>query len=191
MKMISDLDELKTWSNASSSDLGMPFELVAYQSFPILIAASYSVLFDESTVRAFCNWSRNHLNEQVAAFFVEEDAHAFFMDAGYYGGLVFTGRDDPSEVHHALFEDQNGSPVLSVYEASNRMFVVPKSGTWMSIGERSADIALLCFSSEEDRIAFFAGEENISTFESLADGARHAVSFMRYPWSSEVVNFAR
>jgi len=186
VKMISDLSELQFWIGVSAHDPALPFEIIAHRKFSVLVAASYSVLFDEGIVRACCNWSRSHLDEQVAAFFVEQDTRRFFEDAGYYGGVVFNGEDNHSDVHQVLFKDQNGSPLLSIYEASQRMFLLPEDASWMLIGDRGADVALLCFSSEDERSDFLGEDHTIRTFGSLAEGARHSRSFMQYPWSPEV-----
>jgi hypothetical protein len=182
MRMISDLREIGFWTSLSGNDARAPFEVIARSRYSRLVAGSYSILFDARLLGACCAWSKR-CDEEVGAFFAEENPQSFFDEAGYYCGLVFDGNDDPVAVGRKLVEDRNGSPVLSVYEASQRMFVMPQGAEWMFIGDRDADLALLCFGSESRRLEFFSDSEAPTTFESLADGVRHARSFMNYTWA--------
>lgn len=180
MHLIESLREIRWWMSLSADDPSIPIEHVPRSTYPCLVAAGFSSMFNREVLSACCEWSKAQGDERIGAFFTKPDPSDFFSDAGFYGGFSFSGQDDPVLVEKSLFQDRNGSGLLSVYEASHRAFILPETAAWMLVGDRDADLALYCFRSERDQVAFLRTGDQIETFETLADAARYAKSFMNY-----------
>lgn len=179
MQKIRDIEEAKRWVELSGDDVTMPFEAMVDSEFKFLSFSDYSAIFLRGTIRAACHWSRQHDMLPFAMFFTIPSPLEYFDEAGFYGGLTANGDDDPAEIAQFLNDNNRWNGVFSVYDASHRFFVLPSNRSWKLVGDRDADLAIFSFATAEQRKAFVE-DAGVVMFESAADAAVHAKSFMEY-----------
>ena len=187
MHLITDHTVFDEWERLSGNVSSEPFESVALRSFPSLIAAGYSALFDTDVLTACCRWSRLNDNQPIVVMFLSPDPHEYRRLTGNYGGIVFSGKDDVHAISSELFANKEENATCSIYDTSERMFIFPRSRDWMLIGEHGADLALLGFKTHADAEDFSDLGGGIVTFASLKDGADYAKSF-NYDVRPELLN---
>jgi hypothetical protein len=140
-------------------------------------------LFVPDVLKAVCKWSGQNDQQTFAMFFTIPDPIDYFHEAGFYG-FEATGTDDAVAIEEALTHGNRRKAFLSIYDTSHRFIVLPESRAWMFIGDRDADLAIFGFSSIEQRQAFVS-DSGIVMFDSVADAAHHAQSFMSYTLDME------
>jgi hypothetical protein len=185
MLPIKDLSELKRWVELSTDDVSLPFETSLGASLKYLAFVDYAALFTPEVMKAVGHWSRQNGLRRFAMFFTIPDPLQYFDKSGFYG-LTATGDDEASEVEEFLTDGNRWKGFFSVYDASHRFIVIPEGRSWMFIGDRDADLAILGFKTEEERQRFVDGAA-IVMFDSLTDAAAHAKSFMSYTLDTAVL----
>lgn len=179
MDLMKNALEVAFWNSIVGDNQDEPFESVISRRFKIITGAGYSTMFHLSTISAVCGWSSQNGFCPVALYFTIPNPSDYFEQAGFFGGIVVSGRDDPIEVEKFLGRDGPGGLPLSVYDASHRFIVTPEDGSWLLIGDRDADLALYGFKNEDVR-ASLLGLHELPMFDSLKDAARYAKDFMNY-----------
>lgn len=180
MDLMTSRDEWMHWRSLSGDDVNKPFESVVAEQFKYLVGAGFSTIFRLPTVEAYCNWSRLHGFMPIAMFFTIPGALEYYEEAGFYGGFIISGHDDPKDVERFVGQHGKGAVPMSIYDVSHRFIVLPEDQRWMLLADRDADVCLFGFRSAEDRQLFNSCGENVVTFDSLADTVDYAKSFMRY-----------
>jgi hypothetical protein len=178
MQPITALADLERWIQLSGDDPELPFDMSLRPGLRFAVFGDYSVLFVPEVVRAVCHWSAECAMQPFAMFFTHPDPVDYLRETGS-GGLVATGADDPASIEEFLTHGNRWKGFFSPYDASHRFIVLPESRAWMFIGDRDADLAILGFSSDAQRQRFM-DVAGVGFFETAADAAAHAQSFMGY-----------
>lgn len=94
--------------------------------------------------------------------------------------MVFSTTDDAGAVEKTLYAPQAGEEYFSIYEASERTYLVPESNTWMAVADRASWLALYCFTRSRDRDDFLRMFPHLNFFDSMGVYAGRFPSLCRF-----------
>ncbi|MDF4024725.1 hypothetical protein P3W24_07105 [Luteibacter sp. PPL201] len=180
MKLIQEKTEHQYWLSQIQDDSNKPFETLVRGRFSSFLATGYAGVFKDRYVRASQEWEAARGGSKISIFFTIPDPDAFASATGYFGGMVFSTTDDAGAVEKTLYAPQAGEEYFSIYEASERTYLVPESNTWMAVADRASWLALYCFTRSRDRDDFLRMFPHLNFFDSMNEARAYAKSMADY-----------
>ncbi|KAF1007660.1 MAG: hypothetical protein GAK28_01617 [Luteibacter sp.] len=180
MKVLTDSSLFDQWISRTGNIPEKPFEHVAAIDYRNFMAFGYTEIFLVDVIDAIRSMADDEDAEEICYLFTAPDPRSYFDETGFFGAVTFRPDEPSSDIEEALYAPRRGLEVYSIYETSHRTYVLPSRGSWMIVADRDADLALLCFRSAEDLQRFRLLSPTLEGFDTLADAATHARSFMDY-----------